>query len=84
MAIFRRFGAISALDLLYRQAEIVRMETRLHELQAMDAKTSETTERYARNWHFLSERDSDNGDSEQWELFQELRIKLKEYSKYIN
>lgn len=78
IAIFRRFGATNALDLLYRQAEIVRMETRLHKLQARDAKTSEDPKRYATNWHFLS-----GDDNEQWELFKELRVKLKEYSKYI-
>lgn len=78
IAIFRRFGAINALDLLYRQAEIVRMETRLHKLQATDAKTSDTTKLYARNWHFLSD-----GDGEQWELFKELREKLKEYNEAL-
>lgn len=77
IAIFRRFGATNALDLLYRQAEIVQMETQLRDLQANDAKT-EATAWYARNSYFLSD-----DDSEQWKLFQELRVKLKEYSKYI-
>lgn len=81
MAMFRRFSAMNAQDLLYRQAEIVGMEKELHELQHRDANKTGRPREYTQNWELLRHSARD-GNSEQWDLVKKLRMKLKEYSKH--
>ncbi|KAH7064965.1 hypothetical protein B0J12DRAFT_20065 [Macrophomina phaseolina] len=83
VAIFRRFGALNAQNLLYMQAELVCLEKRLHKLQAKDAAAPEPRASYATNWFWLSnsEDQGEGDDDEQWELVKIIREKLKEYSK---
>jgi hypothetical protein len=74
--IFQKFEHLSAQNLLYLQAEIVSLKETLAGLAREDAE-SEDTERqlFARDWWALSSAE----DSEQWEIFLQLRSKLKEY-----
>ncbi|KAH9215913.1 hypothetical protein DL95DRAFT_499395 [Leptodontidium sp. 2 PMI_412] len=84
-AIFRRFGALNAENLLYLQAEIQELEIALRKQQKED---QESTHRdridYARYWVGLKESgeaDAEPGnDGRQWELVLRIREKLKEYN----
>ncbi|KAK4150397.1 hypothetical protein C8A00DRAFT_46194 [Chaetomidium leptoderma] len=54
MTAFRRFGALAAEDLLYRQAELVELERSLREYQQEDKESGHgDRERYAFNWDKL-------------------------------
>ncbi|KAH6842898.1 hypothetical protein B0I37DRAFT_356920 [Chaetomium sp. MPI-CAGE-AT-0009] len=58
---FRRFGALSAEDLLYRQAELMELERRLREYQKLDKESGhEGRECYALDWDRLSRSVDDN------------------------
>ena len=74
--IFQKFEHMSAQNLLYLQAEIVNLQETLAGLAKEDAE-SEDPERqlFARDWWALSSAE----DSGQWEIFLQLRSKLKEY-----
>ncbi|OJD33530.1 uncharacterized protein BKCO1_2900020 [Diplodia corticola] len=78
IAIFRRFGAINTLDLLYRQAELKRMEKELREEQEKSANMSGDPGDYAINSYLL-----EDDDGEQWKVFKKIRIKLKEYNEAL-
>ncbi|AEO69895.1 uncharacterized protein THITE_2056878 [Thermothielavioides terrestris NRRL 8126] len=88
MTAFRRFGALSAEDLLYRQAELVELERSLREYQQDDKGSGHPDrEHYARNWDKLQrsgDSDVDEGnDGLQWETILEIRQKLKEYQEAL-
>ncbi|KAK1763653.1 hypothetical protein QBC33DRAFT_548884 [Phialemonium atrogriseum] len=81
---FRRFGALGAEDLLYRQAELVELERSLRKYQKKDKESAhEDRERYAYDWDTLQLSGSDNApegnDGAQLETILEIREKLKEY-----
>jgi hypothetical protein len=83
-AIFRRFLALSAENLLYLQAEINDLETDFHEAQKADRESSLAARReYQMNWYQLqSSVDVDGSgthDGTQWTLALEIRQKLKYY-----
>lgn len=84
---FRRFGALSAEDLLYRQAELVELERSLRECQKEDKESGhEDRERYAFNWDKLQRSGDDDAregnDNIQWDTILEIRQKLKEYRAF--
>ena len=80
-AIFRRFGALNARNLLYLQAELVHLEKKLCELERRDNQSSEGKKsQYARDWFWLSRSEND-GNNEQWQTVLDIREKLAEYSK---
>lgn len=84
-AIFRRFGALNALNLLYLQAEIHELELELRKQQEEDEESNHPDRSdYARYWLALKESgeaDADPGnDGRQWKLVLKIREKLKEYS----
>jgi hypothetical protein len=84
LAIFRRFAAISAEDLLYRQAELLRPERRLRKYQKEDkASGHPDRQRYSLTWDILEHSvDDDAGDGDnpqQWETVLEIRGKMQEY-----
>lgn len=83
IAIFRRFGSANAQNLLYLQAEILHLENSLRHLQIRDSKSrDQRTAWHAVDWwHMAHSSDQDRND-EQWKLVQELRQKLREYSKF--
>jgi hypothetical protein len=77
LAIFRRFSALNAKNLLYLQAELVNLEARLQRHAATTPDTEKA--RYESDWFSLSRSEKD-GDDKQWQTFLEIRAKLKEYS----
>ncbi|OCK94898.1 uncharacterized protein K441DRAFT_559211 [Cenococcum geophilum 1.58] len=79
-AIFRRFGALNAQNLLYLQAELTYLEKQLRECERADNKSPKGLKsRYALDWLWLS-RSAADGDEEQWELVKKIRATLKEYN----
>lgn len=86
-AIFRRFGQLNVLNLLYLQAELTNLENSLHEAIKADSE-SKNFERsiYSRDWQTLQESvtvegQKCGGDPTQWNLVLQIRDKLNEYSK---
>ena len=82
VAIFRRFGFLNTLSLLYLQAELQNLEDRLTQTAMADNESTEGY-RYLYNtdWQTLSESISAvNGNPEQWNTMQRIREKLNEYS----
>ncbi|KAL1643913.1 hypothetical protein SLS58_004588 [Diplodia intermedia] len=79
-AVFRRFGALNALNLLYLQAELIHIEQDLREVQLSDHRSQEGDKSlYAKNWFFLSVSEKD-GDEEQIKLVERAREKLDKYN----
>jgi len=79
-AIYRRFGALNAQNLLYLQAELVDLEERLKEQQDLDNNDSTGRKsEYSKNWFSLQDSGVD-GDTEQLDLVMKIREVLKEYS----
>jgi hypothetical protein len=80
LAIFRRFGALNAQNLLYMQAELTYLEKKLRERQIVDNNDpSAKRSAYALNWFWLRESEGTDA-SEQLELIMQIRKTLKEYS----
>ena len=84
LAIFRRFSALNAENLLYLQAELKVLETKLREYQLADQNSGhEDREIYSQDWETLKDSCGDSAsagnDRKQWSTILELRAKLKEY-----
>lgn len=83
LAIFRRFGALNAQNLLYMQAELTSLEEDLQEQQLFDSRSPEGNRvRHATDWHWLSVS-RNTGTGEQQELVLKIRKVLKDYSIWI-
>lgn len=79
-AIFRRFGALNARNLLYLQAELVGLEKKLIELEYTDSKDPHGMKsQYALDWYWLN-NSADDGDEEQLSLVRRIRETLREYN----
>jgi hypothetical protein len=79
-AIFRRFGALNAQNLLYYQAELTYLERKLKTQQQKDRNLGTDQEkRYSIDWFWL-ERARQDGDATQLGLVLKIRTLLKEYS----
>ena len=79
-AIFRRFGALNAENLLYLQAELTDLEISLRQQQKVDSESGHARKsKYSRSWYPLSISKS-HGDTTQLDIVLEIRKKLKEYS----
>ena len=80
-AIFRRFGALNAQNLLYLQAELIGLEKSLREQQKEDSESGHQYKtKYAQNWFWLSTSERD-GDTQQLDLVLKTRETLRQYSK---
>ncbi len=81
-AIYRRFGALNAQNLLYFQAELSDLEGQLRDQQKSDNDQNNQGSKalYAKNWFRLQNSKVD-GDTEQLDLVLKIRDTLKEYSK---
>lgn len=87
-AIYRRFGALAAEDLLYRQAELIELESTLRRYQTEDKESKhEDRQRYALDWYRLQNSTDpnarDGNDGSQWETVLEIRTKLEEYRETV-
>jgi uncharacterized protein DUF6594 len=81
-AILRRFATLNSQNLLYLQAELVHLEKRLRELEAVNNQAqSGNKSLYSKDWYWLK-ASVDDDDDEQWQIVLEARAKLKEYSTY--
>ena len=81
LAIYRRFGALNAQNLLYYQAELTDLEEQLRKQQAQDDQDPRGRKSmYAKTWYRLQESETD-GDTDQLDLVLKIREKLKEYSE---
>jgi hypothetical protein len=83
VAIIRRFGALNAQNILYLQAELTILETRLRELSIENEASLQPDKRaYSRDWDTLRLSASTNaGDGRQWETMIQIRGLLKQYSR---
>ncbi|KAK7962942.1 uncharacterized protein PG986_003767 [Apiospora aurea] len=85
-AMYRRFGRLNSLNLLYLQAELTHLEEELEILAKRDAADPERRF-HARDWWSLSQHNDDDADdeeaAEQWEKVLEIREKLEQYSQQL-
>jgi hypothetical protein len=83
VAISRRFGSLNAQNLLYLQAELVKLELKLQRCAQEDAESGHVDRSiYDRDWQTLHESSLASGGSpEQWQTMLEIRRVLKEYSR---
>ena len=82
-AIFRKFSALNAKNLLYMQAELAFLEKELQRCEQEDAENTDPTKqkaKYAVSWYWLNES-SDDGDTKQLDLVMRIRKLVKEYSE---
>jgi hypothetical protein len=80
LAIYRRFGALNAHNLLYYQAELVDLEQQLKKQQVQDDNNPHGKKNmYGRTWYRLQDSEED-GDTEQLDLVLKIRKLLHEYS----
>lgn len=80
VAIFRRFGALNAQNLLYMQAELVYLKKELRRCQLEDhCNPSEKRSKYALDWRWLKVSEGTEA-GEQQALILRIRDLLKEYS----
>jgi hypothetical protein len=83
-AIFRRFGALNAENLLYFQAELVLLEEELREQQLADSLSNHPRRsKYALSWYQLSTSEED-GDAQQLRLVFRIRETLRLYSMSLS
>ena len=82
VAIFRRFGALNAQNLLFLQAEITHLERELEIIRKNNELNNDEKGLHGdRNWFELSQESEDGELHPQWVVIQDIREKLKEYSK---
>jgi hypothetical protein len=82
VAIFRRFGALNAQNLLFLQAEITHLERELQVIRESNALNNDEKGIHGeRNWFELSQESEDGEPHPQWVVIQDIRDRLKEYSK---
>jgi hypothetical protein len=81
-AIFRRFGALNTQNLLFLQAEVTHLERELEILRGNnELNNSERSFRGDRNWFELSQESEGGEPDPQWVVIQDIRDRLKEYSR---
>ena len=81
-AIFRRFGALNAQNLLYYQAELMGLESDLQEIAMQDRQSQDSDKRlFCDNWFELSH--AAEGKDLQFRKVMQIRKTLKEYSPQV-
>ena len=84
-SIFCPFSALTIRDLLYRQAELKKLQDEHERLEWRDYQSQRDFNDgpcYAKNWEDLSVSDEKGHSSEQWEHFQLIQEKLWAYSRF--
>ena len=82
---FSPFSALTIRDLLYRQAELKKLQDELERLEWRDYQSQRNFNSgpcYAKNWEDLSAPDEKGNSSEQWKHFQLIQEKLWAYSRF--
>ena len=77
LAIYRRFAALNAKNLLYLQAEIAELEVQLAEQEEYDQQNPKRREY---QWIARELMNAEPGEDRQWQKVLEIRRKLQEYS----
>ena len=81
-AIYRKFGALNAQNLLYYQAQLLGLEDDLNDIASKDRSSQDSEKReFGYNWAELSQ--AADGKGLQLEKFMKLRKTLKEYSQHF-
>ncbi|SLM38568.1 hypothetical protein LPUS_08827 [Lasallia pustulata] len=82
VAIFRRFGALNAQNLLFLQAELVRLEDQLQSIREDDAQSADLEKKQShQSWRSLVlAHEQGDASTSQWQKVLEIRDKLKEYN----
>lgn len=85
VAIFRRFGALNAQNLLFLQAELVRLEDQLQNIREDDAQSADLEKKLShQSWRSLVlAHEQGDASTSQWQKVLEIRDKLKEYSMFL-
>lgn len=82
-AIYRRFGRLNSLNLLYLQSELHDLEETLYKIsQPIAYSTDKRIKMADLGWRALSNTDKAGPHNEQYKLVLRIREVLKEYSKY--
>jgi hypothetical protein len=93
IAIFRRFSALNARNLLYFQAELTVLEKQLEiklrkcaesQMAAHNSDPRKLPDLYDRDLDDLKKAENAGNGLSAWELFEEIRRKLKDYSESVN
>jgi hypothetical protein len=85
VAIFRRFGALNAQNLLFLQAELAHLERELKVIREREEKQEDAKGLLAqRSWFELSQATEDGEYCPQWTVIQDIRSKLSEYSMGVH
>ncbi|KAJ2997271.1 hypothetical protein NUW58_g701 [Xylaria curta] len=88
LAIFRRFGALASLNILYLQAQMAELEHHLQFVQKQDSQSNDDGRRaYSRSWYQLCESarlEQGTPGREQYELIMKLRELMPQYHEAIN
>ena len=80
-AIYRKFGALNAQNLLYYQAELLGLEDDLNDIASRDRNSQDSEKRnFAYNWAELNQ--AADGKDLQLEKFMKIRKTLKDYSQH--
>jgi hypothetical protein len=82
---FSPFSALTIRDLLYRQAELKKLQVEHELLEKRDYRSQRNFNGgpcYAKNWEDLSAPDEKGNSSEQWKHFQLIQEKLWAYSRF--
>lgn len=79
---FRRFAALNAKNLLYMQAELVNLEEELAMLEEESSKSNAGAMAQCRVFELKSST-LDPNVRKQWEKALEVRVMLREYSRYF-
>lgn len=81
LSIYRRFGALNAQNILYLQAQLIDLETKLRTQQSRDDTNPQGKKAlYAKTWYRLENSASD-GDTKQLDLVLKTRQVLSEFSE---
>lgn len=86
-AVFRNFGTLGALNILYYQAELCRLEEKLRLAAERDRSSSDPfRQQYFKCFDHLQDGKIEQGnldlaDNEQWQIILQIRQVLKDYSR---
>ena len=81
VAIFRRFAALNARNILYMQAELSHLELELNEITLEDHQSEDAKRRtYSQDWWMLNQASKEGESPAQMRKILEIREKLQAYS----